>query len=135
MASGHLCKTCGQRATGCAGESSGVCDGGSFGASAGKRAGENSAPRPGVLAGRLPVHNPRVGADAFHTRAMFPEHWSAWCRETFGTNPVTLAAAFNISEKAARMWLSGTSGPNGWAVAHAIATIPGAAEALVRRAA
>ena len=116
MASGNLCKSCAHAAPGCGAVSSGVLGGALVGARTGGKS--------GVLAGRLPVHNPRVGPDPMDLRAMFPGVWSAWCRENFGNNPVQLAAAFRVSEKAARMWLAGISGPNGWAVAHAVATAP-----------
>ncbi|WP_190305755.1 hypothetical protein [Roseicitreum antarcticum] len=53
--------------------------------------------------------------DPHRARREFPEEWAAYCRENW-ENSTELGADFGVSEKAARLWMYGTSCPSGWVV-------------------
>ena len=61
--------------------------------------------------------------DLHRYRALFPQRWSAFLRAHF-RDPVHAAYFFNVDEKTARNWFEGVTGPQGWAVARAIAAVP-----------
>lgn len=72
--------------------------------------------------------------DMHRYRTVFPDRWAALLRAHF-RNSVEVAYFFGVDEKAARNWLSGTSGPSGAFVALAAVSIPGAMAALFCEAA
>lgn len=110
MASGHLCKSCGQGGTAACLRSSG-----------------NGVPDlAGLLSGRR--------ADPMAYRRLFRDRWGQFLRSQFH-NPLHVAVFFNVDEATARKWWNHINEPSGWVVAFARETIPGAAEALLERAA
>ena len=52
-------------------------------------------------------------------RRDFPNQWAEWCCANFHDS-VHLAAAFQVSEKTARLWMAGVNAPQGWAAAAAM---------------
>jgi hypothetical protein len=66
-------------------------------------------------------------------RRLFKDRWAGFLRRHF-RNSLDVAVHFSVDEKTARLWLEGVNGPQGWVVAHAMASIPGAAQDLMEAA-
>lgn len=62
-------------------------------------------------------------------RRVFRDQWAGFLRAHFH-NPLHVAVFFDVNEATARKWWEHVNEPSGWVVAHAVATIPGAAAAL-----
>lgn len=75
----------------------------------------SSGVMPGKRAGRV---SSRV-FDPYAVRAQFPDQWALWCRQNFRSS-VELAAAFQVCEKTARLWMEGVTAPSGWVVGAAM---------------
>ena len=58
-------------------------------------------------------------------RALYPDKWFAFLHQHFRDH-LHVAFSFGVSERTGRDWWEGKTGPQGWAVAYAIETIPGA---------
>lgn len=63
-------------------------------------------------------------------RRLYPDRWAAFLRGHF-RNATEVAVFFDVNEKTARQWLEGVTGPQGWAAAYAVASIPAAARQLL----
>mgnify|MGYP001172806915 FL=1 len=72
------------------------------------------ANRPGPPAGARPVRRraPARPFDPWRFRAAFPDLWSDFLRVHY-RRPEDVAAAFGVTEKAARNWFEGAGGPQG----------------------
>ena len=89
-------------------------------------AAQSRSPAPAsALAGR-PV-------DLHAYRRVFKTRWAGFLRAHF-RNSLDVAVHFSVDEKTARLWLEGVNGPQGWVVAHALCSIPGAADDLMKAA-
>lgn len=62
-------------------------------------------------------------------RALYPEKWHSFLRAHF-RDAMQVGFFFGVSERTARDWFEGVTRSQGWAVAYAVETIPGAAEYL-----
>lgn len=68
-----------------------------------------------------------------HYRRVFPDHWSAFLRAHFRDH-LHAAFVFGVSERCARNWWEGVSGPRAEVALAACKHIPGAADQLMRAA-
>lgn len=59
--------------------------------------------------------------DPRRLREQFPELWSGFLRANYRDSE-EVAFTYGVSEKAARNWIEGRTGPQGWAVDFAILT-------------
>jgi hypothetical protein len=68
---------------------------------------------------------------AREVRAVFPDGWPALMAEVYGPAPATrsaeIAADFGVTDRAARDWVGGITGPRGAAVVVALRLFPEAA--------
>lgn len=72
--------------------------------------------------------------DLHRFRVVFPDRWSAFLARHF-RGPAHVAVFFDVDEKTARNWLSGLTGPSGFAVGVAMRCIPDASAELFAEAA
>lgn len=82
----------------------------------------------GELRGGLPV-------DLHRYRTVFPEKWSGLLKHHFNGDLRRVMFFFDVSERCARDWIAGRTGPNGPAAIIAASRIPGAVEFLMGQAA
>ena len=68
--------------------------------------------------------------DLFRFSADFPDRWSGFLRAHFA-GPISVAAHFGVTERAAEKWWHGVGGPRGDKVAVALLTVPDAADHLL----
>ena len=74
-------------------------------------------------------------ADLHRFRTVFPDRWAALLTAHFNADVRRIMFSFDVSERCARDWLAGKTGPNGSAAILAAATIPGAIAYLMGAAA
>lgn len=86
-----------------------------------------TVPGPNLSFGEIPV-------DLHRFRTVFPDRWQALLHQHF-RGPSHVAVFFDVSEKSARDWWNGITGPHGATALVAVATIPGALQALMGEAA
>lgn len=91
----------------------------------------HSAAMPAVSCGEFPA--PRA-VDLHRFRTVFPNRWAKLLRTHF-RSLLEVQVFFGVSERTARDWLSGTTGPAGAFVVIACQAIPGAADELMAAAA
>jgi len=78
---------------------------------------------PAVSCGGLPV-------DLHRYRTVFPDKWQSLLNRHFNGDLRRVMFFFDVSERCARDWLAGKTGPNGSAAIIAASRIPGAVEYL-----
>ena len=74
-------------------------------------------------------------ADLHRYRTVFPDRWAALLRDHFNGDLRRIMFSFDVSERCARDWLAGKTGPNGSAAILAVVSIPNAAAILTGQAA
>lgn len=80
-----------------------------------------NAPSAGVPSGNSP--------DPRRYRALYPDKWHMFLHSHF-RDSLHVGFFFGVSERTARDWWEGVTTSQGWAVAYAIDTIPGAGACL-----
>lgn len=94
-----------------------------------------SAPDAAVSSGQLSAALRGHAIDLHRFRTVLPDRWSDLLKAHFNGDVALICVFFGVSEKAARNWLAGHTGPSGSATLIAVAKIPGALPALWRDAA
>jgi hypothetical protein len=94
---------------------------------------------PAIIATALPA--PSCGAssagipvDLHRYRTVFPHRWAELLNRHFNGDLRRVMFFFDVSERTARDWLAGMTGPNGSAAIIAASRIPGAIEHLMAAA-
>ncbi len=78
----------------------------------------------GTLGGGTPV-------DLHRYRTVFPDRWQSLLKHHFNSDLRRVMFFFDVSERCARDWIAGRTGPNGPAAIIAASRIPGAVEYLM----
>ena len=94
-----------------------------------------NAPGLELSSGQLSAALAGRAVDLHRFRTVFPHRWADLLNEQFRADIELITVFFGVSEKCARNWLAGRTGPSGSATLIAVAKIPGAMQALWRDAA